>query len=248
MKKHTLISQNTQVALITGASRRIGAAIAKTLHDAGFSLALHCNQSEEQALALAKSFNAVRENSASVFSADFSKPYTDYLLKAVMERMGSLHVLVNNASLFIRDTDPNFDWDHLFNINVQWPFALSQAFIKQLDTEEGVIINITDIHARHPLKGYSAYCQTKAALSLQTKSFAKEYAPHVRVNAVAPGAIMWPEQANALTEGDKEKIIQKTPLKRHGSPVYIAEAVLALIRNSFITGQTLAVDGGRSLD
>ena len=139
------------------------------------------------------------------------------------------------------------DWNVLFDIHVKAPFLLSLAARPLLAKQSGAIINITDIHAETPLKGYSVYCQSKAALEMQTKSLARELAPEIRVNAIAPGAIIWPEHSNTLNAETQEKIITKIPLKKHGAPEYVAKAVLALAANSYITGQILKVDGGRSL-
>lgn len=247
--------QNTQapkVALVTGAARRIGACIAKKLHAAGFTIVIHCFQSVSEANALTHDFNQLRPNSADIVQGDLlALPVGDELIHAVIQRFGRLDVLINNASLFIRDTDSGFnakDWHDLFKVNVQAPLQLSLAAYPFLAKQQGVIINITDIHAERPLKGYTSYCQSKAALAMQTKALANDFAPHVRVNAIAPGAIAWPENQNALDVSLKNAIIAKTPLKTHGDPESIAQAVLALIDNPFITGQALAVDGGRSIN
>lgn len=247
--------QNTQapkVALVTGAARRIGACIAKKLHSAGFSVAIHCFQSLPEAQALAHDFNQLRPGSADIMQADLQSPkVSEALIQAVIARFGHLDVLINNASLFIRDTASGFnvkDWQDLFKLNVQAPLELSLTAYPFLVKQQGVIINITDIHGEKPLKGYTSYCQSKAALAMQTKALANDFAPDVRVNAIAPGAIIWPEHTNALGMTIKDAIIAKTPLKMHGDPEYIAQAVLALIENPFITGQTLAVDGGRSIN
>ena len=243
--------QDIRVALVTGAARRIGAAIAKNLHKAGFNIIIHCHHSELDALTLAYQLNQDRTNSAIILRTDLTiKDGPTQLIKDAVNWGGRLDVLVNNASLFIKNSSESVDkgtWDTLFNINVKAPLYLSYAAEPFLAEQNGVIINITDIHAQHPLKGYSLYCQSKAALAMQTKSLALEFAPNVRVNAVAPGAMAWPEGENALTQEQQQQIIAKTPLKRHGEPIHIAQAVLALVDNTFITGQTLAVDGGRHL-
>jgi pteridine reductase len=172
------------------------------------------------------------------------------LINQVLKWRSKLNVLVNNASTFNRTNinDINLDdWQTLFAVNVQAPFLLSLAAYPSLSSQQGAIINITDIHADKPLRNYAVYCQTKAALAMQTKALAKEFAPNVRVNAVAPGAIVWPEKENALNYKVQEHIIAKTLLKRHGDPRFIAQAVISLINNPFITGQILNVDGGRSI-
>jgi pteridine reductase len=236
------------VALVTGAGRRIGAAIAEYLHRSGYSVAIHCRRSKNDADALCAQLNQQRKGSARVFVADLTiKQHNTMLIDEVVKWAGRLDLLVNNASVFLPSSiDTHEDvWSELFAINVQAPYWLSLAGRSWLAQHCGAIINITDIHAEAPLKGYTQYCQSKAALMMQTKAFAREFAPSVRVNAIAPGAIAWPECDNALSDEQQQKIIDKTLLKRHGKPHYIAEAVYALASNEFITGQTLRVDGGR---
>lgn len=247
-----MISENRQeqIALVTGSARRIGAAIASALHEQGFNILIHCHHSLEEAAQLANNLNRQRAESARVVQVDLQAPLAlERVLEAIGQWGGSLAVLVNNASLFIKDEWPfnEKDWQAMFRLNVQIPYQLSQAAFPLLKAQQGIIINLTDIHAQRPLTGYSIYCQTKAALVLQTLSLAKEFAPDVRVNAIAPGAIMWPENTNRLSRAVQEKIIAQTPLKKHGDPLYISAAVLALINNPFITGQVLNVDGGRSI-
>ncbi|MDP3561988.1 MAG: pteridine reductase [Legionellaceae bacterium] len=232
-------------ALITGSARRVGAAIATHLHQAGFRVVIHCNHSIKDAEALACLLNKKRKNSAHVLPADLTiKEISNQLIEDTINWAGRLDVLVNNASVFSRNED---DWDLMFDTNVKAPFWLSQMAYSHLAQVQGSIINITDIHAVAPLKGYSVYCQTKAALLMQTKALAIEFAPHVRVNAVAPGATMWPEHDNSLSTEQQRKIIARTPLQRQGDSLCIAKAVFSLIDNLFITGQTLNVDGGRSI-
>ncbi|WP_131781903.1 pteridine reductase [Legionella gresilensis] len=253
-RKHTLIYDNKQVnevALVTGAARRIGAAIAQQLHQVGFNVAIHCQHSLNEAQLLANFLNKIRPESAHVFQADLNQPHEcKDLIKQVLQWGSKLNMLVNNASVF-KKTNVNEvnldDWQTLFTVNVQAPFLLSLVAFPHLSLQQGAIINITDIHADKPLRDYAVYCQTKAALAMQTKVLAKEFAPHVRVNAVAPGAIVWPEKENALNLKVQEHIISNTLLKRHGDPRFIAQAVVSLINNPFITGQILNVDGGRSI-
>lgn len=240
--------QANRVALVTGAARRIGAGIATHLHQAGFRVVIHCHQSQKEALQLAEKMNSHRKDSALVLTADLM------IMHAVIELIthaitwgGRLDLLVNNASVFTKTSLDDAEWDRLFTTNVKAPFWLSHAAYPHLAAHQGSIINITDIHAKKTLKDYSAYCQSKAALAMQTTSLAREFAPQVRVNAVAPGATIWPELANELSEEIQQKIIARTPLKRHGDPVFIAQAVLALAENPFITGQTLSVDGGQEV-
>ena len=204
-----------RIALITGAARRIGAAIAEHLHRNGYQVAIHCHRSQAEAVALARRLNALRADSAKVFVADLCKPDTPkQLVQDTLAWAGRLDLLVNNASLFSRQES---DWGPMFTTHVRAPFQLSHAAYPSLAITAGSIINITDIHAEKPLKGYAMYCQSKAALNLQTKALALEFAPLVRVNAVAPGAILWPEKDNALNEEQQQQIIAKTPLKRHGN-------------------------------
>jgi len=232
-------------ALITGGARRIGAAIATHLHQAGFRVVIHCHHSCHVAQALMDTLNQCRANSAVVLSADLSVGQSlAQLISDAVHWAGQLDVLVNNASIFSRQ---DADWDRLFAVNVKAPYELSLAAYPHLVKTQGSIINITDTHARIPLKGYAVYSQTKAALAMQTKALALELAPHVRVNAVAPGAIIWPEGENGLTAEQQQSILSKTLLRRHGHPLFIAKAVLAFIENPFMTGQTTTVDGGRYL-
>ncbi len=237
--------QDAPVAFISGAAKRIGAVIAEHLHDAGFRIMIHCHRSIELAKKMAQSMNQRRPNSANFVTSNlYDTTKIDHLITKTVDWAGRLDLLVNNASIFSRDAEK---WDELFTIHVKAPYLLSTAAFPYLYQTQGSIINITDIHAEQPLKDYSVYCQSKAALLMQTKSLAREYAPNVRVNAVAPGSIIWPEEDNQLTEDQQQLIINKTPLKRHGNPTFIAQAVSALVDNPFITGQTLRVDGGRSL-
>ena len=256
MKKgeHTLNQANTQagrVAIVTGAARRIGATIALYLHKAGFRIVIHCHQSLQAARALANEMNRHRADSALVLTADLTiKKQAIALINETISWAGQLDLLVNNAALFSSTPLGVLDdeqWHALFTTNVQAPFWLSQTAYPFLATRQGSIINITDLHALRPLKGYSVYCQSKAALTMQTKTLARDFAPHVRVNAIAPGAIAWPEHDNMLSEELQQKIIANTPLKQHGDPTFIAQAILAIVDNRFITGQTLCVDGGRGL-
>ena len=242
-------SQVRRVALVTGAARRIGAAIATFLHQKGYRVAIHYHASSKEALALVSDLNEIRAGSAQGFKANLAlKEEAIAVVHEVASWAGQLDLLVNNAALFARiEPDPLEDalWDALFTLNVRAPFWLSHTAYPLLKRQRGSIVNITDRHAASPLKQYAVYCQSKAALSMQTKALAGEFAPDVRVNAVAPGAIAWPEHKNALSPAQQARIIEKTLLKQHGDPIFIAEAVWAFVNNPFITGQTLCVDGGR---
>lgn len=244
-------TQDVRVALVTGAARRIGSAIAEGLHQAGFYVVIHCHDSTHEAEMLSNKLNQIRSNSACVLVADLSlKNQACMLIRQAMDWQGRLDVLVNNASCFIKTPVGNVDevvCDKLWITNVKAPLWLSEASYASLAKHQGSIINITDIHAEKPLSEYAVYSQTKAALKMQTEALAREYAPNIRVNAVAPGAIAWPEGENALSSEVRAHIISKTLLKKHGEAKWIAEAVLSLVSNKFITGQTLRVDGGRSL-
>ena len=228
-----------KVALITGGARRIGATIASYLHDYGFNIVIHCHHSQETATHLSKTLNSKRENSAKVVVANLNNVDSIHTLVAdSLAFYNRLDVVINNASVFIKDKDTK-EFTEMLAVNLQAPYWLNKFAYPYLQAVKGSIVNITDTHAHKPLKEYSAYCQTK--------SLALEFAPDVRVNAVAPGATLWPEGLNTLSNSKMQTIISKTPLKRHGDPLYIAKAVFSLIDNDFITGQEIVVDGGRNI-
>ena len=234
-----------KVALVTGSGRRIGATIASYLHKNGFNVFIHCNNSQDFAQQLSKTLNSQRASSAKVLVASLnSEDSVRSLVADSFAWQKRLDVIVNNASIFTKDAN---SLREMLTVNLQAPYWLNNFAYPYLQKVKGSIVNITDTHARKPLKEYSAYCQTKAALRMQTKSLALEFAPDVRVNAVAPGAILWPEGENTLSNQEKQTIIFKTPLKMHGDPIYIAKAVFSLIDNDFITGQEIVVDGGRNI-
>lgn len=244
-------SSVNKVALVTGAARRTGAAIVQKLHAAHYNVIIHCRQSISDAHALAAELNHLRNNSAVVMVEDLMHDTASAsLIQKSIDWQGRLDVLVNNASNFLKDPVDDADfahWQTSFRLNAEVPWRLSLAAKEALKQHQGVIINLTDIHAQTPLTGYAVYCQSKAALRLQTKALARAFAPDIRVNAVAPGATVWPEGDNQLSETQKKAIIEKTALKKAGHPEYIAQAVLSLIKNPYITGQELKVDGGRSI-
>lgn len=242
-----------KVALITGAARRIGAEIARTLHASGMNVVLHYNASEGEAIHLCAELNQKRRESAVALHADLLQiESSNALVDEAHKTWGRLDVLINNASRFYRTTlgkVTEFSWDDLMNSNLKSPFFLSQAVAPYLAETHGVIINITDIHSERPLPDYSVYCVSKGGLTMLTKVLAKELGPNVRVNAVAPGAILWPEGENTLSDKEKEKIIERTSLLRAGAPEDIAKTVLFLVRDgTYITGQIINVDGGRTLN
>ena len=249
MQKNPLASK---VALITGAARRIGAEIARELHANGMNIVLHYNASEGEALQLCDELNQKRASSAIALRADLQvQESEEMLVEQAVKHWGRLDVLVNNASRFYRTSIgkiTEYAWDDLMTSNVKAPFFLSQAAAPYLAAQQGAIINITDIHAEHPLRDYAVYCISKSALLMMTKSLAKELGPAVRVNAVSPGSILWPEGENTLSEAEKQKIIERTALQRSGKPLDIAKAVLYFARDAdYVTGQVICVDGGRSL-
>jgi pteridine reductase len=239
-----------QVALVTGAARRIGAAIATQLHSAGASVAIHYRGSAEEALALAESLNAERANSAATFQADLlDMAQLETMVSSVCDWRSRLDVLVNNASSFYPTppgTITETQWDDLLGSNLKAPLFLSQAALGALRETRGSIVNIVDIHALRPLKDHTVYGPAKAGLAMLTRSLAKDLAPEIRVNGVAPGAILWPE--DDMSEATKQSILRQVPLERAGEPDDIAGCVLYLVRDAaYVTGQIIAVDGGRSV-
>ncbi len=249
MQKNPLTSK---VALITGAARRIGAAIARTLHEAGMNVILHYNASEEAAIHLSEELNAIRPHSAIAIRADLQLLESENaLINQATEVWGRLDALVNNASRFYRTEMgkvTEYAWNDLMGSNLKAPFFLSQAAAPQLAKTKGTIVNITDICVEKPLRDYAIYSVSKSGLDMLTKVLAKELGPDIRVNAVAPGSILWPEGKNSLSDSDKQKIINKITLQRAGQPEDIAKAVLFFVRDAdYITGQVLMVDGGRML-
>ena len=238
------------VVLITGAAHRIGATTAKLLHQQGMNIVLHYRSSREAAKKLQDELNKLRENSVILIQADLHNTSgLPTLVEEAVKAWGRLDVLVNNASSFYPTKigeATEADWDDLLGSNLKAPFFLSQAAAPHLKKHAGCIVNIVDIHAERPLKTYTIYSMAKAGLAMMTKSLACELGPEVRVNAVAPGAILWPEN---LDEVAQQRIVSKTFLKRQGEPNDIARAILFLIREAnYMTGQILAVDGGRSLN
>jgi len=242
---------DSPTALITGAGRRVGSAIARELHQAGLNIAIHYRQSQGEAAALASELNALRPGSAAIFAADLNDPSAlPGLVDAVVEHFGGLGALVNNASTFYPTALGEADgaaWDDLFASNLRAPFFLAQAAAPHLRAAGGCIVNITDVHAERPLKGYPVYCAAKGGLLNLTRSLAIELAPAVRVNAVAPGPIEWPDDAAVFPADERAAIIAHTLLKRCGSPHDIARTVRFLVLDApYITGQVINVDGGRT--
>jgi pteridine reductase len=240
---------DNKVVLITGAAHRIGAVTARYLHEAGFNIILHYLSSRSPAQALQKELNGKRENSVVLVQADLlANNALTALAKEAYNAWQRLDVLINNASTFYRTPIGSANdqhWDDLFGTNVKAPFFLAQASAPFLRKTHGCIINMVDIHARRPLKEYSIYSMAKAALETMTKALARELGPEIRVNGVAPGAILWPDNLDEVT---KQRIVSKTFLKRKGEPDDIAKAIRFIIEDApYMTGQIISIDGGRSL-
>ncbi|HVY64046.1 MAG TPA: pteridine reductase [Gammaproteobacteria bacterium] len=237
-------------ALVTGAARRIGAVVASTLHAAGANVVIHYHRSAAEAEQLAADLNRRRAGSAFTVSADVREvPELTRMAKTVLERTGRLDVLVNNASNFYPTplgTVTEEHWYDLMGSNLKAPLFLSQAVLPALRAARGVIINIVDVHSQRPLRDHVVYGAAKAGLAMLTRSLAKDLGPHIRVNGVSPGAILWPEEG--MSDQLRAAIIRQTALKRSGEPEDIAAAVLFLVRDApYVTGQIIAVDGGRSV-
>lgn len=240
-----------KVVLISGAAHRIGAHTARLLHRQGAQLVLHYRSSRDAALQLQEELNKKRKDSVVLIQENLTA--TEKLptvIKNAVSAWGRLDALVNNASTFYPTpigSVTETQWEDLMGTNLKAPFFLSQAAAPHLAERQGCIVNIVDIHAERPLKEYPVYSMAKAALAMLTKSLACDLGPEVRVNAVAPGAILWPE--NDMDEVTKQRIVSRTFLKRRGSPDDIARAVLYLIRDAlYSSGHILTVDGGRSLN
>ncbi len=240
-----------KVVLVTGGARRVGAAICRRLHAAGANVMLHYRASAGEARLLQAELNHARADSVALIQADLLDPARlPALIDQTLERFGRLDALVNNASSFfptaIGEIAPS-DWDDLVGTNVKAPLFLSQAAAPALRESHGAIVNITDIHAERPLKSFVVYSVAKAGLIGLTRSLARELAPEVRVNAVAPGPILWPDD-DTFDEVSRQRIISHTPLRREGSPDDIARAVLFLLADAgYVTGETIHVDGGRHM-
>lgn len=238
------------IALITGAGRRVGAVIARTLHAAGYDLALHYRHSAAEAELLAASLE--RQRSGSTFAVQAELADLDGLpamVQRVLDRFGRLDALVNNASAFYPTpvgTATPAQWNELFASNAQAPFFIAQAATPALREARGAIVNMVDIYAERPLANHPLYCMAKAALEAMTRSLALDLGPDVRVNGVAPGAVLWPSDGKPYD--DQQAMLARTPLRRAGSPEDVAGAVLWLLRDApFVTGQIIRVDGGRTL-
>ncbi len=248
--KDPMATNNKQWYLVTGGARRIGKAIALGLHADGANVAIHYNSSEQSAAELADELNAARPGSAITLQADLgSLDSLKQMTSKLLQHCGRLDGLVNNASSFYATPLAEVteaDWDNLMGSNLKGPLFLSQQVQKALTDTQGCIVNIIDIHARRPLREHVVYGCAKAGLAMLTRALAKDLAPTIRVNGVAPGAMLWPEPEP--DEAVKQHILGEIPMGRQGEPADIAGCVVYLARHApYVTGQIIAVDGGRSI-
>jgi pteridine reductase len=246
-------SNANKVVLITGGGKRVGAVISRSLHAAGYSIMIHYKSSAVEARALQAELNLLRPNSVATLQADLLDIESiPPLIADTISHFGRLDVLINNASTYYASEIGDIDeskWHDLMGSNLKAPLFLSQAAAPELRKNHGCIVNITDMHVEHPKKGYIIYSVAKAGLVTLTKSLAHELGPQVRVNAVAPGPVQWPENNAQFDETYRQRVINQTLLKRVGEAEDVAKAVRFLIADApFITGHVLAVDGGRSLN
>jgi pteridine reductase len=238
-----------KVVLITGGAKRVGAAICRHLHSAGANLMLHYRVSAGEARLLQAELNHQRKDSVALIQADLLDiAKLPAMVEQTVQSFGRLDALVNNASSFFQTPVGEITaaaWEDLIGTNLRAPLFLSQAAAPALKKAQGAIVNITDIHAERPLKNYVVYSVAKAGLVGLTRSLARELAPEVRVNAIAPGPILWPDD-ETFDELSRQRIISHTPLKREGTPEDIAKAVHFLLAEAtYVTGETINVDGGR---
>ena len=250
----TLSKNEHPVALITGASGRIGAQTARRLHESGFNLAIHYRHSKDASEALKLELEKIRPDSVDLFQADLhDTSLFPEMISSVLKRFNRLDALINNASSFYPTPVEEMDesqWDDLVGSNMKAPLFLSQAALPALSKSKGCIINLVDIHAFRPMKNHTIYSMAKAANAMMIKSLARELAPDIRVNGVAPGAIEWPDGslAMSITDHGKEEILSRIPLGRKGAFDDIAKTIRFLVMEaSYITGEIITVDGGRSV-
>jgi pteridine reductase len=241
---------NGKWVLITGAGRRIGACVARRLHAEGANIVVHYKGSGEPAEALADEFNSARQKSAITVAGDLlATPRLPDMVSQIIGQTKRLDVLINNASSFYPTPVGSIteeQWEDLMGTNLKAPLFLSQALVPHLREANGSIVNIIDIHATRPLRDHVVYGPAKAGLAMLTRSLARDLAPDVRVNGVAPGAILWPE--DGMPDRIKDSVLKQIPLKRAGEPEDIADCILYLVRDAkYVTGQVIAVDGGRSV-
>lgn len=251
--KQELPSLHDKVILITGGAKRVGAAICRLLHADGAQLMIHYRNSVGEARALQSELNLQRPNSVAIIQGDLlNLSVSPSLIAETVKHFGKLDVLINNASSYYPTELGQIgeqEWEDLLGSNLKAPLFLSQSAAPELRKTSGCIVNITDMHVERPKKGYIVYSVAKAGLVTLTKSLAHELAPEVRVNAVAPGPVLWPEDNPQFDEVYRQRVISQTLLKRIGEGNDVAKAVRFLIQDApFITGQIIAVDGGRSLN
>jgi len=241
-----------KVVLITGGAKRIGATVVQQLHRLDMNIALHYRHSKTEAEQLQQQLQTQRPDSVLLLSADLRQlSKLPQLIQQIIDHYGRLDVLINNASSFYPTPLAHIteqQWEDIMTINLKVPLFLTQAALPYLTAAGGCIINLVDIHAYRPLKAHSLYSTSKAGLLMLTQTLAREVAPQVRVNAIAPGAILWPEH-ESLDEVSKQRLMTHIALKRLGDPLDIAQAVVFLIRDApYMTGQVMTIDGGRSLN
>ncbi len=246
-------SLQNKVVLITGGAKRVGESICRELHAHGANLMIHYNTSKQEAKSLQAELNLQRTDSAAIIQGDLlNTAILTSIVKETINRFGKLDVLINNASTYKPTEVGNINeenWQDLMGSNLKAPMFLSQAAAPELKKNKGCIVNITDMHIETPKKGYVVYSVAKAGLATLTKSLATELSPEVRVNAVAPGPILWPENNPQFDEVYRKRVVSQTLLKRIGDPTDIAKAVKFLATDApYITGHILAVDGGRSVN
>jgi pteridine reductase len=246
-----LTSYESKVVLVTGGARRIGAEICRQLHARGYDIALHYNRSAEDARALAAELNTKREGSCRIFQAELNDgAQCGQLVEDVLAAFDGIKALINNASAYFPTplSEPtDAAWDELLDTNLKAPYLLAQAARHSLSEHRGCVVNVLDAHASKPTRNYAIYNLSKSALADLTQSLALEYSPEVRVNGVAPGAILWPEDPD-FGEQQQQTMLEKIPLASLGTCQDVAAAVVFLTMDApYITGQMLAVDGGRAL-
>lgn len=237
-----------KTALVTGGAHRIGQQICRTLHEANFTIIIHYNTSSIDAENLANKFNLIRANSARTIQAELSNIKD---IEQLCQTIESLDLLVNNASVFYPTPINSLtlsDYQTTMNTNLMGPLFLSSTLSKKLSENQGSIVNIVDIHGDRPLKNHTIYNISKAAIAMMTKTLAKELAPNIRVNGVSPGSILWPENEAELSHDQKQSMLNKIALNKQGAATDISNTVLFLAQSDYITGQIIAVDGGRSLN
>lgn len=252
MAEHNAGALAGQTALVTGGARRLGAAMTRALHAAGANVVIHCRHSRDEAETLAHELDRQRPGSSRVLDGDLLDPAVCAgIATEAANPWGRLDIVLNNASTFYPTPIGSIDagaFDDLVGSNLRAPLFIAQAAAPTLREHKGCIVNMADIHGLRPRDGYAVYCAAKAGLVMLTRSLARELAPEVRVNAIAPGSILWPEGEADADPAEREAIVAATPLGRRGEPDDIAAALLYLVRDApFVTGQVLAVDGGRGI-